>query len=81
MLDDECLDRLAHWQYHSGGYTVLDTQLNKFWEFAVTLLPLKMAPNLVTFIGLLIVSGAASLMAYHDPKVRSSVPITRATPA
>lgn len=74
VLSDETLDRLGNWKYHSGGATPLDNAMNHFWEFCVKLLPMNMAPNLVTFTGLIIVGGTASLLAYHDPKMNTTVP-------
>ena len=50
-LQDQELDNLKAYKYHSGTYTPLDMALQGWWEFAVTLLPRWMAPNLVTLIG------------------------------
>ena len=47
------LEALDNYKYVSGGYSPFDNFVNPFWEFCVTLLPLWLAPNLVTAIGTL----------------------------
>ena len=48
--------------------------MNHFWEYAVTLLPIWMAPNLVTFTGFLIVGGSAAVLCVHDPDFGTTAP-------
>ncbi|GMH86381.1 hypothetical protein TrST_g5551 [Triparma strigata] len=67
VLDEATKSRLALWKYHSGTYTPVDVQMNKFWESCVTFLPLWLAPNLVTLLGSLLVLSTTFLMVYHDP--------------
>jgi ethanolaminephosphotransferase len=74
ILSEEACARLAGWKYHSGTMTPLDKQMNRFWEFAVTLLPMWMAPNLVTFTGLLIVGATTSLLVWYDPTFSTPAP-------
>ena len=51
-LDDEALTNLKNYKYVSGEYGIMDHVMAPWWNFAVNLLPMWMAPNLVTLIGL-----------------------------
>jgi phosphatidylglycerophosphate synthase len=51
-LPDKCLVSIATHKYVSGTYTPLDNFLNSFWLSCANLLPLWIAPNMVTLIGL-----------------------------
>jgi ethanolaminephosphotransferase len=51
-LTDECLVKIATHKYKGGSYTPVDNFLNPFWLWCANLLPMWMAPNLVTLIGL-----------------------------
>jgi hypothetical protein len=50
-LKDKELENLKAYKYVSGTYTPLDMALQGWWNWAVTLLPTWMAPNLVTLVG------------------------------
>ena len=50
-LKEEELANLKAYKYVSGTYTPLDLALQCWWEWCVKLLPMWMAPNLVTLIG------------------------------
>ena len=39
-ISKEGLDNLSKYKYVSGGYTDLDTMMNPWWEFVVTLVPI-----------------------------------------
>ena len=51
-LSDSALLNLKNYKYVSGEYSMMDTILTPFWNKAVQFLPIWMAPNLVTLIGL-----------------------------
>ena len=53
-LSQEALSNLKKYKYQSGEYSFMDNILTPFWNKIVNYLPLWLAPNLVTFIGLLI---------------------------
>lgn len=61
-LSAAALDTLAAHQYKSGSYTVLDAILNRWWEVAVTFIPLWMAPNVITLLGTLAMLSTVLLM-------------------
>ncbi|CAM9870557.1 unnamed protein product [Pylaiella littoralis] len=67
VLSNQDLDMIAAYKYKPGAYTHLDDLLTPFWNWAVTLLPLWMAPNLVTFIGLAGTCLASLLLTSYSP--------------
>lgn len=48
--------------------------MGPFWQWAVNLVPMWMAPNLVTLIGLIISVSACLNLAIHCPDLRSTAP-------
>lgn len=48
------LENLKLYKYMSGGYSWLDNIMNYWWEFTLNLIPMNMAPNLITLVGLII---------------------------
>ena len=69
MLTKQDLEMIAAYKYKPGSYTHVDNLLTPFWNWAVTLLPLWMAPNLVTFIGLVGTALAAVLLTSFSPRL------------
>lgn len=67
VLSEQDLDMIAAYKYKPGAYTHIDDLLTPFWNWAVTLLPLWMAPNLVTFIGLAGTCLASLLLTSYSP--------------
>lgn len=51
-LSKKGLDTIANHKYVGGKYTPLDNLLNPFWYFMTERIPLWVAPNLITIIGL-----------------------------
>ncbi|OQR96725.1 CDP-alcohol phosphatidyltransferase [Thraustotheca clavata] len=56
ILSKQALEGIAAYKYKAGQYTWLDLQLNHYWNFMVELLPMWMAPNLVTLSGTVIMT-------------------------
>lgn len=50
-LSEKALQNLKKYKYKGGEYSAMDNFLNPFWLKVVELLPMWMAPNLVTLIG------------------------------
>ena len=74
VLTNQDLEMIAAYKYKPGTYTHVDNLLTPFWNWAVTLLPLWMAPNLVTFIGLVGTALAAVLLTSYSPQLDGEVP-------
>lgn len=50
-LTPEGLRNIRNHQYQAGSYTWLDCRLNPIWEYLTNLLPLWLAPNVLTVTG------------------------------
>ena len=70
------LENLKTHRYQTTGYTYLDTHLfNPFWEGFVKLVPLWVAPNLMTVVGLLCMFLSYGVMAVYDVKFEEQIPL------
>ena len=65
---------IESYQYKAGDYSPIDNLLNPFWTWVVELLPMWMAPNLVTLIGLATLVISYSTMLYHDMTMTQPLP-------
>lgn len=65
---------MNNYKYKSGGYTWLDNQMNYFWEWVVKLMPLWLAPNLITFIGWIFVILSYANMLRYDYTFKKDIP-------
>eukprot|EP00750_Incisomonas_marina_P029598 INCI7200.4.p1 GENE.INCI7200.4~~INCI7200.4.p1 ORF type:complete len:261 (-),score=39.97 INCI7200.4:608-1390(-) len=65
---------LDDYKYVSGSSTFLDRLMNKFWEFSITLVPLWIAPNMITLLGLSVNIFGCALMLWYSPKLDTPVP-------
>ena len=74
-LADSGLVHIALHKYKGGAYTPLDNAMNSFWFNCAELLPLWIAPNMVTLIGLMFNVLAYTLVVYHqDGSLRGELP-------
>ncbi|KAE9023246.1 hypothetical protein PR002_g11758 [Phytophthora rubi] len=67
MLGKKALEGIAAYKYKAGSYTYLDNVLNHFWTASVQLLPIWMAPNLVTMIGTVVMMFTTVVQLYFAP--------------
>lgn len=74
ILSKQDLLMIAAYKYKPGVYTYVDNLLTPFWNWAVTLLPIWMAPNLVTFLGLIGAGLASLLVTGYSPRLDGQVP-------
>ena len=65
---------LQNYKYVSGEYSPLDHIMTPFWNRMVELLPLWMAPNLVTLIGLGFQISNLMYFLYLDVSMTSNLP-------
>ncbi|KAF5839936.1 hypothetical protein DUNSADRAFT_18217 [Dunaliella salina] len=67
-LSDRALEGLKEYKYKPGGYTILDVIHNPLWEWLTLQLPMWLAPNLITLIGLIgiMLSYIASALYFPD---------------
>lgn len=74
FITPEGLKHLDFYHYKSGKYTWLDNALQPYWNYVVSLVPLYIAPNLITFIGWLLVLSATLVMLWYDFTFKNTIP-------
>ncbi|DBA04672.1 TPA: hypothetical protein N0F65_012255 [Lagenidium giganteum] len=70
----QALEGIAAYKYKAGTYTYLDNKLNHFWTWAVELLPIWMAPNLVTLSGTVFMSFTTIIQLLYSPHLDEPCP-------
>jgi len=68
------VENIANHKYKGGQYTFFDNLLNPFWQYLTELLPITLAPNMVTTIGGIHCAIAYVLMWYYSPQFDNFVP-------
>ncbi|OEU21518.1 hypothetical protein FRACYDRAFT_180315 [Fragilariopsis cylindrus CCMP1102] len=74
VLTDQGIENIANHQYKPGQYTYLDNVLNPIWTALTELLPIWLAPNMVTFIGALHCGVAYGVTWYYSSNFDQTVP-------
>lgn len=75
FIPPDKLENLSKHKYNSTGYSYLDLFLNKIiWEPLVTLFPRNLAPNLITFIGLIFMICSYAIMIPYDTTFTKPIP-------
>jgi hypothetical protein len=74
VLPELSLQRVAAYKYAAGNSTPLELLLNHYWNWAVQWLPLWLAPNLVTLLGLCFMIASAALVVARDPGLTAPLP-------
>lgn len=74
MLSQRALEGLRRYVYKPGGYTWLDHAHQPFWNWLTEQLPMWLAPNLITLVGLLVTFGAYFVMWYYLPEFTGEAP-------
>ncbi len=73
-LTEAGVEMIANHKYKSGHYTFLDNLLQPFWNALTELLPMWLAPNMVTFIGAMHCGVSYFISWYHSPSFDKPVP-------
>lgn len=67
ILDQKALENIKNYKYKTNGLTWLEINLFEyFWNFTVKLLPKRLAPNLLTILGLLFPLINFIVLLYYD---------------
>lgn len=74
FITPEGLENLTNYKYKSGKYTSLDNALQTYWNYVVTLVPTWVAPNLITFVGWLILFSSTINILVHDATLEQDIP-------
>ena len=57
---------MKKYKYVSCEASILDKRMNPFWNWAVEFLPMWLAPNMVTLLGLMITVPSILQYLYYD---------------
>ena len=73
-LTDAGVEAIANHKYKPGTYTFLDNKLSPIWASLTDLLPMWLAPNMVTLLGFLHCAFSFSVTWYYTPNFDRPVP-------
>ncbi len=73
VLSESQLKRLAKHKYNAVATTLLDPYMQVWWRWFVERLPLWIAPNTLTILGLLTNLITTLVLVYFSPQARSEV--------
>ena len=73
-LTEAGVEAIANHKYKSGKYTFLDNFLQPFWNFLTDLLPMWLAPNMVTLIGAMHCGVSYFVSWYYSPNFNNQLP-------
>ncbi|GFH58927.1 hypothetical protein CTEN210_15403 [Chaetoceros tenuissimus] len=73
-LTDDGLENIAAHKYKAGHYTFFDNYFNPHWTKLTELLPMSLAPNMVTCMGGFHCLLAYLILWYHAPQYDNAVP-------
>lgn len=68
------LESIKEHKYKPGVYAPIDKLFTPFWNYTVELCPMWLAPNMITFIGLLCAFVLYFPMLYHDMSMSGEIP-------
>jgi len=74
ILSDKELKRLKDHQYSSSCCSLLDPLMQKYWNWFVTLVPLWIAPNLITMVGLMVNIVTTLVLVFYCPTATEMAP-------
>ena len=73
ILNDKQIQELKKHQYSCVNKSILDPIFQIWWNYAVTLVPMWVAPNLITIIGLVLNLIATLILIYLCPSAKEDV--------
>ncbi|XP_034949789.1 cholinephosphotransferase 1 isoform X3 [Chelonus insularis] len=74
ILSPGQLKRLSEHKYSCSNASFLDKYLQFWWEWLVDKVPLWLAPNLITIVGLIINIATTLILVYYSPDAKNEVP-------
>jgi len=74
ILSERELKKLKEHQYSSCCTSLLDPLMQKYWNWFVTLVPLWVAPNLITMVGLAINIITSLVLVWYCPTATEKAP-------
>ena len=76
ILSTVQLKGLKDHKYSSEGSTLLDPIMQKLWRWLVEQMPLWLAPNAITLVGLVCNVFTTHILLMYSPDARSGVSLT-----
>ena len=73
ILTLQQLTALGSHKYSSEGTSITEPVLQMLWRWLVEQIPLWVAPNLITIVGLIINVGTSLLLMYYSPDAKTQV--------
>lgn len=73
VLSDAQLRRLKQHKYSATSVSLLDPVLQCWWNWLVTQVPVWLAPNLITSLGLLVNILSSVILIYYSPDCKQPV--------
>nr|CAH7754499.1 unnamed protein product [Callosobruchus chinensis]CAH7757635.1 unnamed protein product [Callosobruchus chinensis] len=74
LLQDVQLKRLGEHQYSCQSVSILDSLLQPYWNWLVSKIPIWLAPNLITILGLIINILTALILIWYSPDAKTETP-------
>ena len=75
FITKEGLENVKNYKYIPGTYSRVDQIMDPYWKWWVNLLPMTLAPNIITLLGFVVVFIPSVLMIWCDPSLTVSPPI------
>lgn len=73
LLTHAQLVRLREHKYSSRGTSLTEGLMQHYWRWLITKVPLWVAPNLITFVGLIVNVGSSLLIILTDLNTEGKV--------
>ncbi|XP_072759027.1 cholinephosphotransferase 1 isoform X4 [Anoplolepis gracilipes] len=74
LLSPGQLKRLSEHKYSCTSKSILDGLLQPWWDWLVSQVPLWLAPNLITVLGLIVNIATTLILVYYSPDARAEPP-------
>ncbi|KAL6445820.1 hypothetical protein ACFW04_000918 [Cataglyphis niger] len=74
LLSPGQLKRLSEHKYSCTSKSLLDGLLQPWWDWLVSKVPLWLAPNLITVLGLIVNIVTTLILVYYSPDARAEAP-------
>ncbi|XP_011051256.1 PREDICTED: cholinephosphotransferase 1 isoform X5 [Acromyrmex echinatior] len=74
LLSTGQLKRLSEHKYSCTSNSILDGFLQPWWDWLVSKVPLWLAPNLITVLGLIVNIVTTLILVYYSPDARTEAP-------
>ncbi|XP_068906016.1 cholinephosphotransferase 1 isoform X4 [Tenebrio molitor] len=74
LLSDAQLKRLGEHQYSCQSVSILDKLLQPYWNWLTSKVPIWLAPNLITILGLIVNIVTALILIWYSPDAKKEAP-------